>query len=129
MSGIIGLGGLTGWVILHIVAMAMASGYAQFGDRSVTCGSVSEGHVGSWACGTPFEAAIESSPQETNLFARAAGVLTGSFGAVLGFLTFDYPAFRSDGVGGIVYDVIRLMSWVLLAAFSVSVGLRMFGRG
>ncbi|MXZ55825.1 MAG: hypothetical protein F4Z14_06605 [Gammaproteobacteria bacterium] len=129
MSGVIGLGGLTGWVILHIIAMLMASGYSGFGDAPAGCGSLTAGYVSSWACGTPFEAAIDSSPQDTNLFARAAGVLTGSFGAVLGFLAFDYSAFRSDGIGGIVYDIIRLLSWALLAAFAVSVGLRMFGRG
>lgn len=129
MSGVIGLGGLTGWVILHIVALLMASGYSGFGDAPRVCGTATSGAVGSWACGTPFEAAIKSNPQDTNLFSRAAGVLTGSIGSVIGFMAFNYPTFQSDGVGRIVYDVIRVLSWALLATAAVAMGLRLFGRG
>ena len=53
-------------------------------------------------------------------------MLTGSIGSVVGFLAFNYPTFQSDGVGGIVYDVIRVVSWALLACAAVAMGLRLF---
>ncbi|MXZ90093.1 MAG: hypothetical protein F4W95_06650 [Chloroflexi bacterium] len=126
MSGIFGLGSLATWALLHVIVLLFAWGYSGLGDAPKEC--VTEA-TASWACGTPFEAAAIAEPQETNFFAKAAGVLGGVFKTLFGFLTFDYPILAQEGVMGVIGTGVRIFSWMALLSVSVSLGLRLFGRG
>jgi len=121
------MGSLTTWALLHVIVLLFAWGYSSLGDTPRTCGD--NVAVESWACDTPFERAIAARPDNTNFFARAAGVLTGIFQAIFGFLAFDYPILNAEGVMGVFGTGIKLFSWLALTAVGVSLGLRMFGRG
>lgn len=127
MAGVFGVGALGVYAMMHIILLLFSAGYSGLGDAPRVCGD--DVQVESWACDTPFEAAIRTRPDQVNFFARAAGVLSGIFGAVFGFLAFNYPILRADGVMGIIGVTIQMFSWMVLVTAGVAIGLRMFGRG
>ena len=124
MAQMFSLGALGTWAALHIVSLLFVWGFDLGGPR--VCGA--DVTIQSWACDTPFERAVVSRPDETNFFARAVGVMSGVFGVIFGFLSFDYPIFATEGVFGIIGTCLQLMSWLALAVVAAGLGLRLFGR-